>query len=66
MGALDMGLEEEELQPLVHVWRSSNVNIVSLWWDIDAAVKKCVKERTTTEAYGISFIYQSGLLFILS
>lgn len=64
MGALDMGLEEEELQPLVNAWRTSNPNIVSLWWDIDAAVKKCVKERITTEAYGISFLYQSGFLFI--
>lgn len=64
MGALDMGLEEEELQPLVNAWRTSNPHIVSLWWDIDAAVKKCVKERITTETYGISFIYQSGFLFI--
>ena len=64
MGALDMGLVEEELQPLVNAWRTSNPNIVSLWWDIDAAVKKCVKERITTEAYGISFLYQSGFLFI--
>lgn len=64
MGALDMGLEEEELQPLVNAWRTSNPNIVSLWWEIDAAVKKCVKERVTTETYGISFIYQSGFLFI--
>lgn len=64
MGALDMGLEDEELQPLVNAWRASNPNIVSLWWDIDTAVKKCVKERITIEAYGISFIYQSGFLFI--
>lgn len=64
MGALDMGLVEEELQPLVNAWRTSNPNIVSLWWDIDATVKKCVKERITTEAYGISFLYQSGFLFI--
>lgn len=64
MGALDMGLEEDELQPLVNAWRASNPNIVSLWWDIDTAVKKCVKERITTETYGISFIYQSGFLFI--
>lgn len=64
MGALEMGLEEEELQPLVSAWRSSNPNIVKLWWDVDRAAKTAVKERSTTETHGIRFSYQSGMLFI--
>jgi DNA polymerase len=64
MGALEMGLAEEELQPLVNAWRSSNPNIVRFWWDVDAAVKRCVKEKTITESRGIKFAYQSGFLFI--
>lgn len=64
MGALDIGLPEEELQPLVTAWRTSNPHIVKLWWDIDAAVKKCVKEKTMTQSHGIKFSYQSGFLFI--
>lgn len=64
MGALDMGLTEEELQPLVNAWRQSNPNIVRFWWDVDAAAKRCVKEKTTTESHGIRFAYQSGFLFI--
>lgn len=64
MGALDMGISEEELQPLVDAWRSSNPNIVQLWWDVDTAVKTAVTQKTTTETHGIYFIYQSGMLFI--
>lgn len=64
MGALDMGLTEEELQPLVNSWRSANPNIVQLWWDVDDAVKMAIKQRTATETHGIKFIYQSGMLFI--
>lgn len=64
MGALEMGLEEDELQPLVSAWRSSNPNIVRLWWDVDRAAMKAVKERTVTETHGIRFAYQSGMLFI--
>ena len=64
MGALDMGLTEEELQPLVNSWRAANPNIVQLWWDVDDAVKTAIKQRTTTETHGIRFIYQSGMLFI--
>ncbi len=44
MGALDMGLTEEELKPLVYAWRNANPNIVRLWWDVDRAVKKAVKK----------------------
>lgn len=64
MGALDMGLMEDEMQPLVDSWRNANPNIVKLWWDVDRCVKKTVKERTATQTHGIRFIYQSGMLFI--
>lgn len=64
MGALEMGIPENELQGLIDNWRTSNPNITKLWWDVDRAVKKCVKQRITTEIYGIRFIYQSGMLFI--
>ena len=64
MGALDMGLEETELKPLVDSWRKSNPRIVQLWWDVDKAVKECVKERTSSKSHGIRFSYESGFLFI--
>ena len=64
MGALEMGLSEEELQPLVTAWRSANPNIVRFWWDVDRAAKTAVKDRTLTETHGIKFSCQSGLLFI--
>ena len=64
MGALDMGLAEEELQPLVNAWRDSNPNITEFWWDVDHAVKECIKKRMPTETHGIRFSYQSGMLFI--
>lgn len=65
MGALDMGLDEEELQPLVDSWRAANPNIVRFWWDVDRCVKDTVKNRVPTETHGIRFRYQSGMLFIL-
>lgn len=65
MGALEMGLEEEELQPLVDSWRAANPNIVRFWWDVDRCVKDTVKNRVPTETHGIRFRYQSGMLFIL-
>ena len=64
MGALEMGIEEEELQPLVDMWRQSNPNIVRFWWDVDRAVKNVVKNRTQKEVKGIRFYYQSGMLLI--
>jgi len=64
MGALEMGIDEEELQPLVDMWRQSNPNIVRFWWDVDRAVKNVVKNRTQEEVKGIRFYYQSGMLFI--
>ena len=65
MGALEMGLAEEELQPLVDAWRTSNPNIVQFWWDVDNAVKTTVRQRFDTETHGIKFRYRSGMLFIV-
>lgn len=64
MGALDMGLAEEELQPLVDAWRSANPMIVQFWWDVDRAVKTAVKQKISTETHGIRFVCKSGMLFI--
>lgn len=64
MGAIEAGMTEEELQPLVTSWRAANPNIVQFWWDVDNAVKLAIKQRTTTSTHGIKFAYQSGMLFI--
>ena len=64
MGALEMGLSEDELQPLVDMWRASNPNITKYWWDIDKAVKEAIKMRTITRVGNISFTVKSGMLFI--
>ena len=64
MGALEMGLAEEELQPLVSAWRDSNPSITEFWWAVDRAVKECIKKRVPTETHGIRFSYESGMLFI--
>ncbi|RRN50873.1 hypothetical protein EI220_06250 [Streptococcus suis] len=64
MGALDMGLSEEELQPLVNFWRQANPNIVLLWWDVDREVKTAVKDLVPTSTHGIQFEVKSGILFI--
>ena len=64
MGALDMGLTESELQPLVDAWRTSNQCITSFWWAIDAAVKQAVIYKTSTETHGFHIYYQGGMLFI--
>lgn len=64
MGALDMGLSEDELQPLVNAWRSSNPHITQLWWDIDAEVKKAVTYKTSVQSHGFKIYYKSGMLFI--
>lgn len=64
MGALEMGLTEEELQPLVDSWRNSNPMITAFWWDVDTAVKTTIKQRIPTEVLGIKFCYKSGMLFI--
>lgn len=64
MGALEMGLQEDELQPLVASWREANPKIVQFWWDVDRAAKEAIQLRTETETHGIRFIYQSAMLFI--
>ena len=64
MGALEMGLAEEELQPLVTAWRSANPNIVKFWWSVDKAAMEAVKKKTTVVFNNLTFSYQSGFLFI--
>lgn len=64
MGALEMGLSEDELQPLVDMWRSSNPNIVQFWWEVDRYVKDTIRQRRRSDTHGIRFDYQSGMLFI--
>ena len=64
MGAIEMGLNEDELYPLVDAWRQSNPNIVKLWWDIDKAATEAVRNKHTNESHGIVFSYQSGMLFV--
>ena len=64
MGALDMGLTEDELQPLVDSWRACNPNITAFWWNVDNAVKTTIKMKIPTEVNGIKFLCRSGMLFI--
>jgi len=64
MGALDMGLSEDELQPLVNMWRNSNPNIVSFWWQIDNAVKTAIQLHTTEKVGCLAFTVKNGMLFI--
>ena len=65
MGALNYGLQEEELKPLVDAWRLSNPHITKFWWDVDKAASTCVRKRTATETHGIRFYYQSGMMFVV-
>lgn len=64
MGALDMGLTEDELQPLVKLWRESNPHIVQYWWNVDNAVKKTIKTHEPTQVGCVSFHARNGMLFI--
>ncbi len=64
MGALDMGLTEDELPPLVAAWRKANPHITQFWWDVDAAAVKAVTEKQKTKVGKIIFEYKSGILFI--
>ena len=64
MGALDMGIPEEELASLVQSWRSANPHIVDFWWQVDGAVKAAIKQRIPVWVNNIQFFCQSGLLFI--
>ena len=64
MGALEMGIAEEELQPLVSAWRYSNPSITEFWWAVDHAVMDAVTRKTTTKTHGIIFSARNGMLFI--
>ncbi len=64
MGALEMGVEEHELQGLIDNWRRANPHIVNFWWEVDKMAIKAVKERTRTRTHGIVFTYKSGMLFV--
>ena len=64
MGALEMGMLEDELQPLVDSWRKANPNIVKLWYAVDEAVKKAVRDKTPSEVRGVKIFCKSGMLFI--
>ena len=63
-GALESGMKEEELKPLVDAWREANPNIVEFWWAVDNAAKKCIRERTTAAVHDLKFIYTGGMMFI--
>ncbi len=64
MGAIDMGLTEDELPPLVDAWRQSNPHIVRFWWDVDKAAMEAVRYKHTNSTHGVTFSCQSGMLFI--
>ena len=64
MGALEQGLIEDELQPLVNAWRSANPRIVQFWYAVGNAAIEAVSDRTVTKTHGITFNCQSGMLFI--
>ena len=64
MGALEAGIEEEELDGIVKAWRKASPKIVKMWWDVDREIKKAIKEKTTTHTHNLTFSYQSGFLFI--
>ena len=64
MGALEMGLKEDELKPLVLSWREANQNIVALWWAVDKAIKDAIVMKGLTRTHGIEFECRSGLLRI--
>lgn len=64
MGALDMGLTEDELKPLVDMWRNANPNIVKFWWEVDRAVKDAVREHVPSKVGLLKFYYRSSMLFI--
>lgn len=64
MGALEMGLSEDELPPLVDAWRQTNPNIVKFWWNVDHAVMEAVKHKHATSSYRLTFSCRSGMLFI--
>lgn len=65
MGALEMGLSEDELPSLVAAWRRANPHITQFWWDVDKAAVEAVTKRTGTRAGRIGFEYRSGILFVM-
>ncbi|MBB1068912.1 DNA polymerase [Limosilactobacillus sp. RRLNB_1_1] len=64
MGATKLGLTEDELPPLVQMWRNASPNIVQFWWDVDRAAKKCIKTHLSQTTHGMKFIYRSGCMFL--
>ena len=64
MGALEMGVPEEELQPLVSMWREANPNITAYWWKIDAAAKSVIRDHVPVEVGLVRFEYRGGMMFI--
>lgn len=64
MGAIEMGLKEEELKPLVESWRAANPNITKFWWGVDKAVIKAIENKTTVKFKNLEFAYLGGTLFI--
>lgn len=64
MGALDMGLQEAELLPLVNSWRDANPNIVRYWWKVDSAVRKTISDRLPVSVGAVEFEYRGGMLYI--
>ena len=64
MGADSLGLSDTELKQIVTDWREASPHITELWWAVDRAVKKAVKEKTATKTHGLLFSYEVGFLFI--
>lgn len=64
MGAIKLGLTEDELSPLVQMWRNASPNIVQFWWDIDKAAKECIKTHLPQTTHGMRLVYRSGCLFL--
>ena len=64
MGADSLGLSDAELKQIVTDWREASPHITELWWAVDRAVKKAIKEKTATETHRLKFSYEAGFLFI--
>lgn len=64
MGATKLGLTDNELPPLVQMWRNASPHIVQFWWDVDKAAKECIKTHLPQTTHGMKFIYRSGCMFL--
>ena len=64
MGAIEAGMKEEELKPLVDAWRTANPNIVKFWWEMDAAVRKVIREHASVKVRCITLEYRGGMMFM--